>query len=137
MGDTEGARRAYEKALEVDANSAVAANNLAWILAEQGADMDRALDLARRARQQLPNLPGPADTLGWIYYKRGLVDSAVPLLQEAVKMQPDRGVYRFHLAAALLSAGKKDQARGALREALRLDASLKQRDDVQKLMSQM
>ena len=44
---------AYEKVLAVDSHAAIAANNLAWMLAESGRDLGRALTLAQTAKAQL------------------------------------------------------------------------------------
>jgi tetratricopeptide (TPR) repeat protein len=74
--------------------------------------------------------------LGWVYYKRKLYDSAVPLIQEAVRQEPNKASYRFHLAASLLGAGKKAQAHEELDAALRLDASLRQSKDYQRVFGQ-
>jgi tetratricopeptide (TPR) repeat protein len=127
------AEKDYEAALAIDPNAAVAANNLAWLYCERGGDMDKALELARRARGALPKVGSVSDTLGWVYYKRQLYDSAVPLLQEAVRQQPKDAQIRFHLAASLLATGKKEQAKTELNAALELDNSLRQRDDVRRI----
>jgi tetratricopeptide (TPR) repeat protein len=76
--------------LAIDANAAVAANNLASLYCEYGGDMDKAVELARRAKEALPKVATVSDTLGWIYYKRELFDSAIPLLQEAVRQEPNK-----------------------------------------------
>jgi len=51
------ARRSYSRALEIDPNAAVAANNLAWLQAEAGENLDVALNLAQLAKRQLPVRP--------------------------------------------------------------------------------
>jgi Flp pilus assembly protein TadD len=137
QGDFEKAKQAYRKALEIDPAAAIAANNLAWLYCEQGGDLDAALDLARRARQALPKSSTVSDTLGWIYCKRQLYDSAVPLLQEAVRNEPQNGDYRFHLAASLLGAGRKQQAQEELNTALKLNDGLRKRPEVQKVLGQL
>jgi tetratricopeptide (TPR) repeat protein len=136
-GNPARARDYYEKALELDTNSAVAANNLAVLLSAEGKDMDRALELARRARVALPQNPSVSDTLAWIYYKRSLYDSAAPLLQEAIKAQPDNATYRFHLAAVLAGQGKRDQAKVEMSRALKLNSELKNNQDARKVMSEL
>lgn len=136
-GDVAKATQAYQKALQIDPNAGLAANNLAWLYCNQGGDLDAALDLARRARQTLPKSPAVSDTLGWIYYKRDLYGSAIPLLQEATRGEPKNGEYRFHLAASLLAAGKKEQARSEIKAALKLDEGLRKRPDVQRVLDQL
>ena len=72
------ARKRYEKILEIDSRAPVAANNLAWILADSGENLDRALQLARSAAERIPNQPEVIDTVGWVYYKKQLGALAVP-----------------------------------------------------------
>ena len=127
----------YEAALAIEPSAGLAANNLAWIYCQQGGDMDKALELARRAKQALPNVATVSDTLAWIYYKRQLFDSAIPLLREAVREQPKDAQIHFHLAASLLGAGKKAQAREELNAALNLDASLRKDEDYKRIFDNM
>jgi Flp pilus assembly protein TadD len=127
------AQQEYETALAIDPNSAVAANNLAWLYCQQGGDMDKAVELARRAKQALPKVPRVSDTLAWIYYKRQLYDSAIPLLREAVREQPKDAQIRFHLAASLLGVGKEAEAREELDAALKLDATLRKDEDYKRI----
>ena len=129
MAQVKLAEKDYETALAIDPNAAIAANNLAWLYCEEGGDLDKALELARRAKQALPNVARVSGTLAWIYYRRQLYDSAVPLLQEAARQQPNDAQLRFHLAAALQGAGKKAQAREELDAALKLDAGLRNDQD--------
>jgi Flp pilus assembly protein TadD len=133
-GHRDDAKKAYEKALEISPTSGGAANNLAVIYSDEGENLDRALELARTAKIALPQVGPVSDTLGWIYYKRQLYSSAIPLLQEAIKEDPNHAVFHFHLAATLIEAGKKDQAKVELSKALKLDSTLKARADVQKAM---
>ena len=44
----EDAKKRYREILEMDRNAAIAGNNLAWILAEEGKNLDEALDFVRR-----------------------------------------------------------------------------------------
>ena len=67
------AQKRYEQVIEINPRAAVAANNLAWLYAESGNNLDVALQLAQTAKQEMPRLVQPDDTIGWIYYKKGLV----------------------------------------------------------------
>jgi tetratricopeptide (TPR) repeat protein len=136
-GKQDVARNAYERALQLQPDAGPAANNLAWIYAQEGKDLDRALDLARRAKLALPDSPAVSDTLGWIYYKRKLFDSALPLIQEALKNSPENANYYYHLAAVLQGQGKKDQAKTALTKALKLNAALRNEADVKQLLTEL
>src|SRR5207237_431468 len=71
QGKLEEAKEIYVQALKVDPGAEGAANNLAWILAEEGSDLNTALNYAQMARKKQPGNPEIADTLGWVYYKLG------------------------------------------------------------------
>ena len=56
-GDFENARISYEKALAADPDNVVAKNNLAWVYAEHGGNIDVALKLAEEAKEKAPEDP--------------------------------------------------------------------------------
>jgi Flp pilus assembly protein TadD len=112
------ARVYYEKALQADPRAAVAANNMAWMYAERGENLDMALNLAQAAKQQLPDSPEVNDTLGLVYYKKGLYTLAVAPLQEAIAKDPTNPAYHLHLGLALAQTGDKNRSRQSLQLAL-------------------
>src|SRR5262249_27204220 len=77
----DAARDAYEELLAVAPNSALALNNLAGLYSEHFGQLDKAYDLATKAKEAA-NEPHIADTLGWILFKRGDYNGALPLLQD-------------------------------------------------------
>src|SRR5687767_10959816 len=112
-----------------DPNAVIAANNLAWLYAVNGkGNLDEAVRLAQSVVQN-PNIPGFVDTLGWVYYKKGLYGAAVEQLKKAVELDERHAKvsngtpapnYQYHLGMALKARGEKDTARRALEQALRL-----------------
>jgi tetratricopeptide (TPR) repeat protein len=119
----DAASEAYRKALTIKSDDAFSANNLAWNYAEHGkGNLDEAMRLAQGVVQRFPDEPGFADTLGWVYFKKGLNTAAVDQLQKAVTKTQARGgdsaTYRVHLGLALASAGRKAEARQQLQQAL-------------------
>jgi Flp pilus assembly protein TadD len=120
---TGDARKRYEQALQADPHAAVAANNLAWIHAETGGNLDIALQLAQTAKSQLPDRPEVNDTLGWIYHKKGLSSMAVTPLLQSIEKDPKNPTYHYHLGMAYAGNGEKDKARASLQRALSLDAN--------------
>jgi Tfp pilus assembly protein PilF len=111
----------FQKALEISPNFATAENNLAWVYAEQGQNLDVALGLAQKAISQAPNLVSFTDTLGWVMYKKGDYSEAIPYLQVCVKKSPDSGQYRYHLGMALVASGQKTQGKALLQAALKMN----------------
>jgi Flp pilus assembly protein TadD len=125
MYDVEGrqleAKPLYEQVLRLQPDNAVALNNLAYQMAESGSDLDQALTMAQRARQQLPTDNNVADTLGWIYIKKNLSDTAIGIFKDLVQKDPKRATYRYHLAMALYQKGEKAEAKKELEVALKSD----------------
>src|SRR5207245_38863 len=74
------ARDAYESVLSLAPNNAVALNNLAVIYSDQN-ELDKAYDLAKKARDAASNDPNISDTLGWILFKKHQYREAVALLR--------------------------------------------------------
>src|SRR5262249_11129361 len=74
----------YREARKLDPRSPVAANNLAWLLAESGKNLDEAFGLAQVARDRLPQNLDVIDTMGWVYYKMGTYRPALDLFKQCV-----------------------------------------------------
>jgi tetratricopeptide (TPR) repeat protein len=121
-GRQEEAMEHYQGALEVDPGLAVAKNNLAYLMAERGEELDRALELAQEAKAELPENPHAADTLGWVLYKKKLPAAAIGYLREAVgglpPGDPNLPLVRHHLALAYEANEEREQAIEALEQAL-------------------
>lgn len=126
----DGAAESYRRALSKDQNAVIAANNLAWLYAVNGqGNLDEAVRLAQGVVQKNPNIPGFVDTLGWVYYKKGLYGAAVEQLKKAVTLDERNARtantapaanYQYHLGMALKARGDKEAAKRALEQAVRL-----------------
>jgi tetratricopeptide (TPR) repeat protein len=126
--DLQSAQKYYEKANTLAPHDALIQNNLAWVYAVQGKNLDVALSLATQAKQAAPSVASINDTLGWIQYKKGNYVMAVGLLNEVVKEVPQSSEYRYHLGMALNGAGQRDRAKEELKRALQLAPPLSNDD---------
>jgi Flp pilus assembly protein TadD len=129
--------RRYEQVLVIDGDAPVASNNLAWIYAEQNRELDRAIQLATRATQRLPDDPGAIDTLGWAYVRRGLAANGLPHLLRSVQHRPQEATFHYHLAAAYIQIKDLPKARAELQEALRLSKTFPGAADAQRLLDSL
>ena len=111
-GNRADAQRAYRATLEADPNNAIAMNNLAFLLAEAGDDLDDALRLSRRAMELMPDSMEMTDTAGWVQLKRGENDAAIALFAAAVTREPAHEGFRDHLLMALERKGDHTGLRG-------------------------
>jgi tetratricopeptide (TPR) repeat protein len=96
----------------------VTLNNLAFALAETSTNLDEAMALANKALAESPNHPGIKDTLGWIYVKKGLNDSAIQIYNSLILKYPKEPAFHYHLGVALFQEGKLADAKAQLTIAL-------------------
>jgi tetratricopeptide (TPR) repeat protein len=106
------------KQLATNPEDTITENNLAFELAESGTDLDQASTLAEKAQKKAPNNPTIADTLSWVYVKKGLNDSAIQILNGLVKKYPNEPTLRYHLGVALLQKGDVPEAKTQFNVAL-------------------
>lgn len=119
------AKAMYQQALAVSPDNPLASNNLAYVILEQGGNVDVAMNMAQAARRGMPDSPSFADTLGWAYYHKGIYQSAINQFQEALRLNernggPDDPVVHYHLGLAYQKANQISLARQQLEKALKL-----------------
>jgi tetratricopeptide (TPR) repeat protein len=122
-GHSDKAMKNYEDAIRYGPDLVEAKNNLAYLYAEQGVNLDRALDLAQDAKSAMPDNPSVSDTtLGWVLYRRGVPSAAVTYLKEAeAATDPNDAsisVILFHLAQAYAANGDEAEALAAVGRSL-------------------
>jgi Flp pilus assembly protein TadD len=115
------ARKAYENALRIDGDNALVKNNLAWLLAEHGGNIDLALKLAQQAKERLYDNPQVTDTIGWVYYKKGIYKTAQEYLKQSVDKEQKNATFQYQLGMAEWKLGNRKEARQSLLNAATLD----------------
>jgi Flp pilus assembly protein TadD len=118
------ARVRLERAVALNPNAAVAANNLAWLYVEAGEQLEKSLTLARTAATAMPNSPEVLHTLGWAYYRNAQPALAVPPLARAIELDPKNATSRYHLGLAYAKAGDPTLARQNLERAISMGGAL-------------
>ncbi len=97
--------------------------------------LDEALKLATVAQAQLKR-PEADDTLGWVYYRKGLLQHAIASFERAANKAPNNPVYQYHLGLAQLKQGNDAQGRAALKRALALKSDFNGADDARKALEE-
>lgn len=115
--------RAMETALSLDPHHADALNYLGYSYAERGIKIDQALSLTKRAVALKPENGYYVDSLGWAFYKSGLLSEALTEIKRAVSLVGDDPVIYEHLGDIYLSQEKLSDARDAWLRSLELDPS--------------
>jgi len=134
--DWDHARQQYQKVLEIQSDNPLASNNLAYVMLQQGGNVDVAFAMAQTARRQLPDNPSVADTLGWAFYNKHVYTSAVNLFKEAVKKDPDNAIFNYHLGLAYAKTGQAALARQQLDRAVKLKLNSPEVEELRRAVEQ-
>jgi tetratricopeptide (TPR) repeat protein len=119
------AKSLYQQALAIAPDNPLASNNLAYVILDQGGNVDVAMGMAQTARRGMPDSPNAADTLGWAYYHKGIYQSAISQFQEALRLTekrggPDDADLHYHLGLAYQKTNQTALARQQLEKAVKL-----------------
>lgn len=106
-----------DELLQVDSIHARALNIRALRLVEEGSDLDRAEEMARRAIRFTGNAHA-LEALGLLYLERGENGGAIRTLRLALKRRPGAPYLSYHLGRALLAEGAEVAARAAFQRSL-------------------
>jgi tetratricopeptide (TPR) repeat protein len=74
-----------EALLQLDPDEAGVNNDLGYLYADQGKNLEKAEAMIRKAVQEDPDSAPYLDSLGWVLFKRGRVKEAVEPLEKAVQ----------------------------------------------------
>lgn len=128
LGEDEKSIKSFEEALKID-RSPLVLNDIAYYLAVQGVQLDKALGYAESAVTSMANslrnveasnltlddlrnvaaLAAYWDTLGWVYYQKGDLDAAERYLKAAWLLQQHSEV-GHHVGAVAEKRGNKPEA---------------------------
>jgi cellulose synthase operon protein C len=139
QNDWSNAKTMYQKALEIQPDNPLASNNLAYVMLQQGGNVDVALAMAQTAHRGMPDSSNAADTLGWAYYQKGVYQSAIEMFQESLRINEKRGAaddptIHYHLGLAYQKVNQPAQARQQLERALKINPN---NNDAKKALSEL
>lgn len=128
QGEAQKAIAAFEEALKID-RSPITLNNVAYFLAEKGAQLDKAQQYAESAVTSVAtslrnvevanlkiedlgyvaSLAAYWDTLGWVYFQKGDIDAAEKYIKAGWLLQ-QHGEVGHHMGMVAEKRGRKDEA---------------------------
>ena len=112
-GDWATARPLLERALKLAPAEPRLLNQLGFGLADRGEDLPRALKLIEKASAAEPENAAITDSLGWAHFRLGNFDRAIPILEQALRLDGTIAEIGEHLGDAYWSAGRRIEARYA------------------------
>lgn len=106
------AEAAFARALEAGKSDAEVLNTVGYAYAVAGVELPRAETLLKEALELQPRAPHIVDSLGWVYFKMGRFEQAVPLLEQAARAMPGNPEVLEHLRAARRALHQQQAASG-------------------------
>ena len=127
----------YEKILQSIGFYTPVACRLAYLYADTGQNLDRAHDLAMKARAHRPEDPHLLDILGLIYLKKGSLFMAKRFFDEAMDISPRVGLFHYHLGLFYLRRDDKTSALKAFDQAMKLGLDRTHAESAQRFMEKI
>ena len=94
-------------------------------------------DLSGSAKAASPDDPDVDDTLGWVYYKRGLSALAVEPLRRSIAKDPKNALYHFHLGMVYVKNGDAANAKTMLQRAVSLGLESQDESQAQRALASL
>ena len=100
----------YEGLIKSDENDVQALNNYSYSLVERNIQLNKALNMAKKAIDLEPKNAAYLDTIGWIYYKMDNIEKALSFIRKSVELDNDNAVVLEHLGDVLIANNQVEEA---------------------------
>ncbi|RMA97933.1 tetratricopeptide repeat protein [Hydrogenothermus marinus] len=120
------AEKALKKALDIRPNYSDALNYLGYSYIVRNIDIDKGIELVKKALKFAPENPAYLDSLAWGYYKKGKYQEALKYMLKAYQQIKDDPVVLYHYGAILEAIGEKKKAKEMYEKALNLLSKMKE-----------
>jgi Flp pilus assembly protein TadD len=120
--DNKEAVRHFQKAIDIEESKSELYNNLAYAYAESNEHLNEALKLSKEVYKKDADNAVFLDTLGWVYFKRGVFDESINYLSRALEKDPHSAKIRSHLVKVYRWMGDNEKVRGLIKDGIRLRA---------------
>ena len=133
LGDWKNAEKDLLESLRIKPDDAHVINYLAYTWIDKGINLDKGLEMLKKANSIRKDDGYIIDSLGWAYYAKKDYMKAEKFLQRAVELLPSDPIINDHYGDSLWMLKKKIQARHIWRSVLKLkEVEQKLKDQVNK-----
>ncbi len=122
----EEAEKALKKAIQLRPDFHDALNYLGYSYILRDIDIDKGIELVKKALKYAPNNPAYLDSLAWGYYKKGKYNEALNIMLKVVNKINDDPVVFYHYGAILEAVGEKKKAKEIYEKALKILEKMKE-----------
>ncbi len=126
----------YNRVLGVDPENTLALNNLAFLAADQGDNLDRAMTLAEKAKKRAPNSPDISNISATFTIRRTSITPKPFAFSGSWSKRSHKTHVPLPSALALFKQGDKQQAKAEAEKALQM-SSVPKRNKIRTLVSQI
>lgn len=98
-----------QRLINTDKTNAQALNALGYLLTTRNERLPEAAQYIQSALDLEPQNPAYLDSFGWVTFKQGNVQAALPYLEQAYRLSPDAEI-AAHLGEVLWTLGEQEQA---------------------------
>ncbi|GEM_PF-796922 len=112
-------------------------NNLAFLLARSGEELDTARELVESLKDQFEENPVILDTYGYVLAAAGEHEEAIKIYEQALERAGNNMTIRFHYAVSLAALGRKDDALRQLEAVLIIQPDFPQAEEARNLQTQL
>ncbi len=111
LGNFSASSLAYDKALIINPDNSMVLNNYAYYLSLRGEQLEKALEMAKKATELDPVNTSNIDTYAWVYYKLGRYEDAQRWLEKAINSgEKPSGTIFEHYGDILYKLNRKEEA---------------------------
>ena len=121
LGQTDSAEVMYKELLESAPQEPLYLNNLAYLYATQGKNLEQALKMVNTAMKMEPDNASYLDTKGWIYYQLEKFEKAKTYIEKALQLDGKNAEVLEHLGDVYMKLGDTSVAQRLYKRALNLD----------------
>ncbi len=134
LGRYQDSVRVMQELLKENPEDATVLNFIGYTYVEQGVQLDDAEKLLDKALRLKPDSGFILDSVGWLQFVKGNYEKALDYLKQAAQKVPDDPVIFEHLGDTYVKLGRLDEARESYRHSLKIKASKKVREKLEKLL---
>jgi tetratricopeptide (TPR) repeat protein len=107
-----------KKTIEINPEHVEALNYLGYSYADRGINLDEALDLIEKAVKLEPDRGYIRDSLGWVYFKKGMYKEALREIKKAAVAEKEDPLILEHLGDVYLKLDNREAAAESWKKSL-------------------
>jgi len=111
----------YEGLIASDTNDVQALNNYSYSLVERNTQLNKSLEMSKKAIEMEPDNAAYLDTIGWIYFKLNHAQKALYYIRRSIELEGKNAVVLEHLGDVLNATDQMGEAKTIYLRALDLD----------------